>query len=152
MTLHFLYVAKNVVVEKILGAGIGRSGGQRVAAEGRAVISGDQGLAVLLRQECADRHAVAKPFGQRHNVRLHTVFLVAKEAAQAAHAGLDFVQNQQDALAVAPLANSLQVVVVRDNHAGLTLHRLHHHRRRALGCCVHDAFNIVEVHVNETGQ
>ena len=150
--LHLLDLAGDVVVDEELGPGVARGGGQGVAAEGGAVVAGHQGLAVGLGQKSADGHAVAQPLGQGHHVGLHAVFLVAEQAAQPTHAGLHLVQDQQDALAVAPLAQSLQVVVVGDDDARLTLHRLHHHGGGAVGGCVHHTLNVVVVDVYEARQ
>ncbi|HET6838656.1 MAG TPA: aspartate aminotransferase family protein, partial [Bradyrhizobium sp.] len=75
-------------------------------------------------QTRADRKSAAQCLGERHHVRRHAEALVGEEIAGAAHAGLHFVERQQQAVLVAQLAQRLEECVRRRAHAALALHGL----------------------------
>ncbi len=87
----------------------GGAGGERVAAERRRVRAGLELLGDLrLRDQPAHRDAAGQRLGQRHDVRLDVPVLVGVPLAGAAHAGLHLVEDQQQAVLVAQLAQALR--------------------------------------------
>ncbi len=85
--------------------GIRRGDRQRIAAEGRAVRAGRHAFGRFRRGEArADREAAAERLGQRHHIRRHADALIGEQLAGAAHAGLHFVEDQQEAVLVAEFA------------------------------------------------
>jgi hypothetical protein len=54
--------------------------------------------------------------------------LVGEQAAGAAHAGLHFVDDQQQAVLAGEFAQGLHEVRLGGDHAAFALHRLEHHR------------------------
>ena len=97
----------------------------------QVVRPGHEGVVdALLRQHRAHRHAaVGQALGDRHQVRRHAEGLRREGLAGAAEAGDDLVEDQQDAVPVADLAQALQVALRRDQHARRAGHRLDDHRR-----------------------
>src|SRR5205085_1290012 len=82
-------------------------------------------LAGLLRgQARTDREAAAERLGERHDVRLDAGTLIRKQLAGTPHAGLHFVENEQQGVLVGKLAQAAQKMVLRDAHAAFTLDRL----------------------------
>ena len=80
--------------------------------------------------------------------RLDAVFLVTKEAAEASETGLNFIEDEEEALFVAPLAYPLQVIVGGDVDAALTLNGFQHDGCGAVRCGGHDGFHVVVVHMD----
>ena len=78
------------------------------------------------RHQRGQRHAAAEPLAERQDVGLHARVLVRAEAAGAADAGLDLVEDQQHAALAGERAQRDEVVVVGRDHAGLALDRLEH--------------------------
>src|SRR5207244_2183215 len=80
----------------------GRAGraGERIAAEGRAVVARLEHGDPILGHAGPDRHAAAEPLGQREDVRLDAVVLVAHELAGPPDPGLNLVEDQQGAALV----------------------------------------------------
>ena len=71
-----------------------------------------------LHQHGADRHvAAAQALGDRHQVRADAVLLAGVQRAGAAHAAHHFVEDQQDAVAVADLAHALEIAGHRRHRA-----------------------------------
>src|SRR5208282_408313 len=82
-----------------------------ISAEGAAVTAGRKARRDLFaRDHRADRKSAAERLGQRHDIRLDAGVLEREKLSGASHAGLHFVQDQQQLVAVAPIAHSLQVV------------------------------------------
>ncbi len=72
--------------------------GQRTAAEGGAVHAGVDGLrGFFCAEQGAEGNAPGQWLGQRHDVRQDAVVLVGAPFARSAHAGLDFVGDEQRA-------------------------------------------------------
>ena len=63
---------------------------------------------------------------RRHNVGRDAGVLIAEQVAGAADAGLDLVEDQQQAVLVAQLAQALEESVRQHAHAALAHHRLDH--------------------------
>ena len=84
---------------------------------------------LLRHQHRAHRHrAVGEPLGARDDVRRHAEFLRGERRAGAAEAGDHLVEDQQDAVLVADLAQALEIALRRNQHAGRTRDRLDDHR------------------------
>ena len=104
--------------------------GERIAAEGRAVRAGRHAGRRFARREArADRKAGAEALGERRDVRRDARPFVREEAAGAAHAGLDLVEDQQQPVLVAELPEVAQLLVRHRADAALALDRLDQDRR-----------------------
>ena len=98
---------------------------QRIAAEGRAVGAGGHALGRFRRRQAgADRKAAAERLGQRHDVGRDAGVLIGEQVAGAADAGLDLVEDQQQPVVVAQLAQGAQERVRHHPHAALAHDRL----------------------------
>ena len=105
--------------------------GHRVARIGITVEQFDAGrrihegvVDVRLAEHGAHRnHAVGQPFGGGHQVRLDAEIVGGERRGEAAEAGDDFIEDQQDAVLVAQLAQTFQITLGRDQHAGGAGHR-----------------------------
>jgi hypothetical protein len=81
----------------------GSSSGERVAAEGAAVVAlHEVGRDLVAGKDCADRHAAGKPLRQGHDVRPHAVVFEGEERSRAADAGLYLVKDQEEAAFITP--------------------------------------------------
>jgi len=80
-------------------------------------------------QHRTDREPAAERLGQGHDVGLHVVPLMRKQATAAAHAALDFVEHQQRVVAIAQRAHAGKKSRCSRAHAALALNRFEHHRR-----------------------
>ena len=89
--------------------GQGGRAGDRVAAVRRAVGAGAPGLHERgSRHDRREGHAGGDALGREQDVRLHAPVLHGPHGARAAGARLDLVGDEQDAVAVAELAEALQ--------------------------------------------
>ena len=70
------------------------------------------------------RGGVGEALGERHNIGQDAETLGGKAVAEAAEAGDDLVENQQDAMRIADLAETLEIALRRQNDAGGAGHRL----------------------------
>ncbi len=84
----------------------GRGGGDGVAAIGAAVGTRSPGHQLLAGNDAADRQAAADALGEADNVGLDVLVLHRPPVAGAARAALDFVDHEQDAVAVAHFAQA----------------------------------------------
>ena len=76
-----------------------RGHGERVAAEGRAVVAGlEHALRAAADDAGADRHARGEALGERHHVGLEAGVLVDEPLAGAAEAALHLVGDEQPAV------------------------------------------------------
>ena len=69
----------------------------------------------------ADGHTGAEPFRQRHDVRGDATLLVGEQRAEAPHARLHFVEDQQQVARIAQLAHPAQVIRLRHDDAAFAL-------------------------------
>ena len=82
----------------------------------------------LLHEHRAHRyHTIGEALGGGEDIRFHIEVVGRKGRPQAAEAGDDFIEDQQDAVLGADLAQALQVALGRDQHAGGAGHRFHDH-------------------------
>ena len=87
----------------------------------------------------AHRHgAVGEALGHRDHVRRHAEVLRAERGAEATEAGDDLVEDQQDAVPGADLAQPLQVALGRDQHPSRPRDRLDDHRGDVAGVVQRD--------------
>ena len=83
----------------------------------------------LAHEHGAHRHAaVGQPLGERDHVGRNAKLLGGKCRAGAAEARDHLIENQQDPVAVADLAQALQIPARRDQHTGGTGDGLDDHR------------------------
>ena len=82
--------------------GIADRGRERIAAERRAMRPERHALAGLARrQEGAERKPAADPLGDRHDIGFDPAQFIRKELAGPPDAGLDLVEDEQEAMLVA---------------------------------------------------
>ena len=100
----------------------------------------EEGLGDLVREEHAAERRVAggHALGARDDVRLEAEAGRAEPLAEAAVAGDDLVAAEQDAVAVADLAQRLRVARRRHEAAAGVLHGLDDHHRHAVGALGQD--------------
>src|SRR6185503_16194888 len=102
-------VREQVVAADDVDDGLDRRAGDRTAAERRAERAGFEVLRDDMRhQDRAAREAAAEPLRHGQKLRPHAVQLRAERRAEAAHAGLHLVDDQQRAGTVARRADSVQ--------------------------------------------
>ena len=87
---------------------------------------------MLGREQGRQRHAAADAFAERHDVGLDAGVLVVEQLSGPAHAGLDLVDDQQQAVLLGQRAQLLQELIGRRPHAGFALDRLQHHGDRVV--------------------
>ena len=80
------------------------------------------------------RGRVVGALGHGQQVGRHAEVLRGERRAEPPQARDHLVEDEQDAVAVADLAQSLQIALRRDQHAGRARHRLDDHRGN--GRCV----------------
>src|SRR5262249_22082905 len=115
-------VALQVVVEHVVEGGVGRGGGQRVAAEGGDAVAGQAVHQVAAGDDPADREAGAEPLGEGDHVGGDPVRAVAPEVvAGPPPGGLHLVGDEQDAALVEHLLVLAEQAVGRH---GETAHAL----------------------------
>ena len=124
--------------------------GQRVAAEGRPMVARFEDVCPGIRKARADGHSAAQSLGQGHDVGRDAGVLVREPPAGATESGLDLVEDQEQVVAVAPLADALQVSGGRGDDADLAHHRFEHHRDRLVGGRGLDRGRVVEGDVDES--
>ena len=101
---------------------------QRIAVERAALVAVLEAGGLFGREQRRQRHAAADALAERHDVGLDAGMLVVEELSGAAHAGLDLVDDQQQAVRLGQRAQLLQELIGRGPHAGFALDRLQHHR------------------------
>src|SRR3954471_19051060 len=70
---------------------------QRIAVEGAALVAVFEARRVLGREQGSQRHAAADALAERHDVGLDTGMFVMEQLSGSAHAGLDLVDDQEQA-------------------------------------------------------
>src|SRR5205085_3919590 len=102
-----------------------RGHGERVAAEGRAMVAGlEHAPRAAADHAGADRYSRAETLGERHDVGHETRVLVHEPFAGAAETALHLVGHEQPVLALAELVQAAQVFEAGDVDAALALDRL----------------------------
>src|ERR1019366_591855 len=81
---------------------------QRIAAKRSALIAIFEAADVAMRDKCRQWHAAAETFGQGHNVGRYSRMLETEQPAGAANAGLNFIEDQQQAPLARQLAQTAQ--------------------------------------------
>ena len=100
---------------------------KRIAVERAALVAVLEAGGLLGRQQRRQRHAAADTLAERHDVGLDLRVLVVEQLSGPAHAGLDFVEDQQQAVFLRQRPQFAQELIGRGPNAGFTLDRLQHH-------------------------
>src|SRR5438552_17064376 len=77
----------------------------------------------------AERHAGGNAFGDRHDIRMEVEVFEREHLAGAAHTGLDFIRNQENAVLARDLLELRKKIRRRDDVAALTLNGFDEDRR-----------------------
>ena len=85
------------------------------------------------REQGGQRHAAADALAERHDVGLDAGMLVVEQFSGPAHAGLDLVDDQEQAVLFGQRAQLFQELIGRRPYAGFALDRLQHHGDRVVG-------------------
>ena len=137
----------DLAVDELLHRGQARGAGEVVPTERGAVVArahevGHAGA----RRDGAHGESVGDALGHGHDVGLDLAALVAEGGPAAIEARLHLVDDQQDVLLGAELADVAHVVVVGVPDAALALHALEHDgARRALARAAHGLAQRVDV-------
>ena len=127
--------------------GQGRGAGERMARIGIAVEELDRLLRpvhegvvdVLAHHHPAHRHRAGRhPLGEGDHVGLDAIALGGERRAEAAEPGDDLVEDEQNAVFVADLAQPLQIALGRGQDPGRARHRLDDHRGDGRGVVQRD--------------
>src|SRR6266702_4527794 len=125
ITAHVLNVGEQIGLFHCVDHSDGDRTGQRAPAESSAVHPGCEGTSSLLR---AKHRAHWQPIGdrlcQRGDIRKNAVMLIGEPLAGAAHAGLDFISNQQRAGRIGQLTRCREEFLAHWTNAALTLNCL----------------------------
>ena len=105
-----------------------RRNANRISAERRSMRTGNPVHDFGLRHGDAQRHAAGNSLGDANNVRLNAGVLNGPPFAGAARAGLDFIGDQQDAVAIANAPQLLHEHGRGDHVSAFTLNRLDENR------------------------
>ena len=87
---------------------------------------------MLCREQGGQRHAAADAFAERHDIGLDAGMLVVEQFSGTAHAGLDLVDDQQQAVLFRQRAQLRHELIGRRPDAGFALDRLQHHGDRVV--------------------
>ena len=71
---------------------------QRIAIESAALVAMFEAGSRFRRQQCRQRHAAADALAERHDVGFDFGVLVVEELSGAPHAGLDLIEDEQQAV------------------------------------------------------
>ena len=104
------------------------------------------------RKARADRKPSAQALGQRHDVRRHPGPLVGEQPAGTPHPALHLVQDQQEIVLVAQLAQLLEEARRRGADAALALDRLDQNGGGLLADRILDLVDLAQRHRIEAGQ
>ena len=118
---------------------------QGIAVEGAALVAMFETGGFFRCKECCERYAAADAFSERHDVGLDFGVLVMEQLSGAAHAGLDLVEDQKQAVCLRERPQFLQELIGRGPDAGFALDRLQHHGNRLLRDQLLDGGEIVEL-------
>ncbi|MEN3366277.1 MAG: voltage-gated potassium channel [Burkholderiales bacterium] len=122
---------------------------QRIAVVGAALIAGFEHRDLFACEQCRERYTAADAFAKRHDVRDDIGQLIGKQFAGAAHAGLDFIDDQQYALLLREGTQGLHEFARCRNNAAFALHRLEHDGNRLVADQFLDAVEVVQFRLQE---
>lgn len=96
--------------------------GEGVAAEGARVHAGaEAGGDFVFADEAATGDAAGDPFGEGHDIGLDAEVLVAEPGAEASAAGLDFVEDEDEAMFIGEVTEALEEAIGGDVDAAFAL-------------------------------
>ena len=123
----FAHPGEKAVLQHDVQNGVRHRAGERVAAEGRAVgARGHGGSSGGGGEAGADREPAAQTLGDGRDVGTHAGLFAGEQRPRAAHAGLDLVEDQEQAMLVAQGAEPLQALGRHRADAAFPLDRLDH--------------------------
>ena len=97
-----------------------------------------------------DRKTAAERLGERHDVRFDADTLIGEQLAGTTHAGLHFVEQQEQSMLIAELAQGTQERRLDDAHAAFAHDRFDEDRAGLGGDRGFGRFQIAERHLIET--
>src|SRR6185312_2523537 len=97
-----------------------------------------------------DRKTAAQRFRERHDVGLDAASLISEQFACTPDAGLYFIEDQQQAVLIAELAQSAQERRRDDAHPTFPLNRFNQDRGRRRADRTFDRIEVSERHLIET--
>ncbi len=120
----------------------GQAGGHRqlVAAEGAGVVTRFPGVKLFLDAQYRERQAAADRFRHHDDVRLDACVFEGEQLARTGETGLNFVDDQQNAMLLRHFADALQPLGRCRVNAAFALNGFQDHRRRF----THAAFHVVD--------
>ena len=71
--------------------------------------------------------SIGQPFGERHDIGDDAEAFGGEAVTEAAEAGDDLIEYQQNAVLIADFAQALEIALGRQNDAGRTSHRFDDH-------------------------
>ena len=107
--------------------GEARSAHQGIAVEGAALVAMLEAGSLFRREQGGQRHAAADALAEGHDVGNDRRMFIGEQLAGAAHAGLDLVDDEQEAVLICQSPQLPEELIGRSPHAGLALDRLQHH-------------------------
>src|SRR5208283_4245275 len=120
--------------QHVLDVGERRGTRNRIASEGGEVIARLKGRSDFVAGgEGRERESVGNTFGRDQDVRLDAEVLDGEHFAGAAEAGLHFIADEEDAVAVENLFYLAEVVGRRNDNASLAHHGLGDERPHVAG-------------------
>lgn len=125
---------------------------QRITVVGTFQLAHFKTAGFATRQQRRQRHAAAEAFAEGDDVGAYSVVLFGKQGTATANAGLDFVEDQQDAQLAAQPFHTFEVVLGRRDNAGFALDRLEQDGDGLRIDCGVQGWQIIEGHVAEARQ
>ena len=125
-------VLDQVFVEDGFDGGDTGGAGNRVAAEGGAVVARREEIGARSREHRANRYATGQSFCHCDDVGYDAEVFPAKEFAGASHARLYLVADHYQVLLIAQLPHALDIVAIARPDTALALHGFEQHGNRVL--------------------
>src|SRR5207245_6335310 len=121
---HVSSIFQQVLIEDGFDCRDAGSTGNRVATEGRTVISRGKQVTPWPGQHRPDRNASRQAFRHRHNIRYDIIVFPTEELPGSSHSSLDLVTDHYQVALVTPLTYALYKLLGTRPDAAFTLYSL----------------------------